>query len=129
MTLIGTLHHDTLTGTPLSDRIFGRSGRDTIHGGDGNDTIIGGMGQDGMWGGSGADVFVFNRVTDSTIAKPDLIFDFRRGVDKIDLTGLDLCRDDVRFYRYVMWINTDDDAAFEMSVFTGLRLTYDDILI
>ncbi|WP_439672502.1 RTX toxin exported protein [Cupriavidus necator] len=67
------------------DIIAGGNGKDTIYGEGGNDKIAGGTGGDTLSGGSGADVFVYNAVSDSTAAGMDVITDFQRGVDHLDL--------------------------------------------
>ncbi|CAJ95489.1 RTX toxin exported protein [Cupriavidus necator] len=67
------------------DIIAGGNGKDTIYGEGGNDKIAGGAGGDTLSGGSGADVFVYNAVSDSTAAGMDVITDFQRGVDHLDL--------------------------------------------
>ncbi|WP_316154520.1 VCBS domain-containing protein [Cupriavidus sp. BIC8F] len=67
------------------DIIAGGNGKDTIYGEGGNDKIAGGAGGDTLSGGSGADVFVYNAVSDSTAAGMDVITDFQRGVDDLDL--------------------------------------------
>ncbi len=60
-------------------------------GGVGNNTLTGGGGQDVLTGGAGNDLFDFNALLDSGIvsAKWDVITDFVRGQDKIDLSTLD----------------------------------------
>ncbi|MGH8789002.1 MAG: beta strand repeat-containing protein [Cupriavidus necator] len=67
------------------DIIAGANGKDTIYGEGGNDKIAGGAGGDTLSGGYGADVFVYNAVSDSTAAGMDVITDFRRGADHLDL--------------------------------------------
>jgi Ca2+-binding RTX toxin-like protein len=85
----------------LGDILWGGEGNDTLHGGggadqlfgdDGNDGLIGGVGPDTMTGGAGADIFRFGGL-DSRAKVPvsdtngDVVTDFERGQDKIDLTG------------------------------------------
>ncbi|UDM53020.1 VCBS domain-containing protein [Cupriavidus sp. MP-37] len=67
------------------DIIAGGNGRDTIYGEGGNDTIAGGGGGDWLRGGAGRDTFVYNAVSDSTAAGMDVIADFQRGTDRLDL--------------------------------------------
>jgi Ca2+-binding RTX toxin-like protein len=69
--------------------LFGGGGNDTLKGGDGADLLIGGAGADSLNGGAGADTFRYDSASDSTAARPDLIGDFRAGVDKIDLSRID----------------------------------------
>jgi Ca2+-binding RTX toxin-like protein len=86
----GGIGNDTLNGGGGNDTILGGDGADTINGGDGDDTIIGGDGQDTMSGGAGADCFIFNAITDSTLAASDLILDFvYADDDRIDLSPID----------------------------------------
>ncbi|SOZ38693.1 VCBS domain-containing protein [Cupriavidus neocaledonicus] len=67
------------------DIIAGGNGRDTVYGEGGNDTIAGGGGGDMLHGGSGRDTFVYHAVADSTAAGMDVIADFQRGTDRLDL--------------------------------------------
>ncbi|MFS8934487.1 beta strand repeat-containing protein [Cupriavidus taiwanensis] len=67
------------------DIIAGGNGRDSVYGEGGNDTIAGGGGGDALRGGSGRDTFVYNAVADSTAAAMDVIADFQRGTDRLDL--------------------------------------------
>lgn len=64
--------------------IKGLAGADVISAGNGNDTVIGGIGADRLTGGSGADKFVFESLDDAG----DVIVDFARGSDKLDLTAI-----------------------------------------
>lgn len=86
---------DTLYGGSGNDLLEGGLGDDTLNGGSGNDVLIGGLGKDVMSGGSGADTFVFNSVSESpptdflgVFSHPDVVTDFQRGQDKIDLSQL-----------------------------------------
>ena len=68
------------------EKAEGGAGHDVLLG---NDSLIGGQGADLLTGGVGADTFVFGSVADSQGAQTDLILDFRRGSDRIDLSGID----------------------------------------
>lgn len=83
-TLFGGTGADTLNGGSDNDTLLGGSGSDTLNGDGGNDVLVGGFGADRLTGGSGADIFRFLDVRDSG----DIITDFTRGSDKIDLSGL-----------------------------------------
>ena len=74
-----------LAGGATDDILVGAGGNDILSAGAGNDILIDGAGQDSLAGGSGADEFVFTR--DAT---RDIITDFEPGVDRIDMTGLNL---------------------------------------
>ena len=51
---------------------------------------MGGLGKDVLNGGLGADAFVFRSVAEAGLGTGrDVVQDFRRGVDKIDLVGID----------------------------------------
>lgn len=72
-----------------NDTVIGNGQDNGIIGGDGNDVISGKGGLDTLTGGKGADVFVYNSVSDSSAATGiDLITDFEKGVDKIDLRDI-----------------------------------------
>ncbi|OLU34666.1 hypothetical protein BVH03_02075 [Pseudomonas sp. PA15(2017)] len=64
------------------------STNNTLRGGGGNDLIFGGAGGDNLWGGSGRNTFLYSSVLESTPDEPDIIFDFKSGLDKLDLSGM-----------------------------------------
>lgn len=82
--LYGGGGRDTLFGGSGVDLLFGGGDVDLLNGGDGADRINGGAGNDVSTGGSGNDVFVF-----TDLGGRDSVTDFRRGQDKIDLSGID----------------------------------------
>jgi Ca2+-binding RTX toxin-like protein/subtilisin-like proprotein convertase family protein len=84
----GTVKNDIINGTALNDEIYGNDGIDNIKGNAGNDLIIGGKGADVLLGGTGNDQFIFKNLTDSTTTASDLIIDFTKGEDKINLSDL-----------------------------------------
>ncbi|MBP7337127.1 M10 family metallopeptidase C-terminal domain-containing protein [Niveispirillum sp.] len=95
-TFNGTSGNDSLTGSTSADMINGGDGADTLLGGSGEDTIagdagddrlVGGNGSDMLTGGSGNDVFVLERLTNYS-SNNDLITDFAKGQDRIDVSGL-----------------------------------------
>ena len=98
---------DQLSGLGGADRLRGDAGNDVLNGGSGDDRLIGGPGQDRLTGGAGADFFDFDRVTHSSAARPDSIGDFVRGVDRIDLSGIDA--------------DTDGTAGDQAFTFIGSR--------
>ncbi len=67
-------------GNELSNSLTGNAGGNLLLGGLGNDVIDGRGGNDVLFGEDGADIFIFGRDTGG-----DVIGDFTRGVDKIDL--------------------------------------------
>ena len=97
-TFLGTDGVNHIDGNDGDDVLYGRDGNDTLYGGDGADILIGGLGPDnlhiGNGGGSGdnlRDVARYESLKDSgaTAATGDVIHDFVRGEDKIDLSKLD----------------------------------------
>lgn len=99
-TLYGEGGKDTVYGGGGKDKLFGDAGNDKIYGGSSNDKLTGGGGNDKMWGGtgldlmvggSGADTFIYTSANDSKTGEDrrDTIFDFKSGVDKIDLSAID----------------------------------------
>ncbi|WP_394155601.1 M10 family metallopeptidase C-terminal domain-containing protein [Loktanella salsilacus] len=90
-TLIGRGRVDRLGGGDGNDDLRGGNGADVLRGNKGGDVLTGGRGADKLIGGAGADVFVFRKVTDSTMEdnRSDTIKGFRSGLDQIDLSQLD----------------------------------------
>lgn len=83
-TLNGGAGNDTLEGGNDNDKLDGGAGNDKLEGGNGNDVLNGGDGADTLKGGNGNDIFVF-----ADLGETDVILDFKRGQDKIDLSDLD----------------------------------------
>lgn len=90
-TISGTSSADRLNGDSGNNYLDGKGGNDTLNGGAGNDTLYGGAGRDTMTGGAGNDVFLFKAVSEigSTPSTRDVITDFTKGQDKIDLSSID----------------------------------------
>jgi uncharacterized protein (TIGR01370 family) len=89
--IAGTKSADVVHGLGGADTVFGFGGADKLDGGTGNDILAGGLGRDVMTGGAGLDVFDFNVLKDSSSASVarDVITDFARGSDHVDLHTLD----------------------------------------
>ncbi|WP_064691461.1 choice-of-anchor Q domain-containing protein [Rhizobium aegyptiacum] len=89
--LTGSSYDDVLTGGNNGGNVLnGRAGADKLDGGAGADVIIGGAGKDVMTGGTSSDTFVFKTATESGSGwDRDVITDFQKGVDKIDLSAID----------------------------------------
>ena len=90
-TIRGSSYADVLKGFAGHDNIFGNGGNDLLIGDTGNDRLTGGAGRDFLTGGIGSDVFDFNSRTESATGATtsDVISDFTRGLDKIDLSTID----------------------------------------
>ncbi|MBC1327846.1 Calx-beta domain-containing protein, partial [Trichormus variabilis] len=81
-------------GTNFADQLFGGLGNDTLRGFNGNDVLFGeqgddrfegGRGDDTFYSGAGNDVFNLEQLQDN-----DVVIDFVRGQDKIDLRSLNI---------------------------------------
>ncbi len=79
----GNSGNDTLYGEDGADRLYGGTGTDILFGNEGDDYLIGDAGADTMTGGRGKDTYAFR-----TDWGTDTVTDFRRGTDKLDLTGV-----------------------------------------
>jgi Ca2+-binding RTX toxin-like protein len=81
---------ENVIGTSANDSITGNNDANVLSGGLGNDTLNGGLGRDTMTGGAGNDIFVYNSTTESPAgSNHDVITDFQRGFNKIDLSAID----------------------------------------
>jgi Ca2+-binding RTX toxin-like protein len=85
---------DHFYGRNGNDVLKGYAGNDVLKGGGGDDVLQGGRGRDELTGNSGADDFVFVALNDSLPRGPsrDMITDFVRGIDDIDLSAIDARR-------------------------------------
>jgi Ca2+-binding RTX toxin-like protein len=79
-----------LDGGAGNDGLFGADGNDILLGGAGNDSLKGGLGRDTLSGGAGKDLFIYDLDDPNDLVSlgPDVITDFAKGVDKIDLRDL-----------------------------------------
>lgn len=89
--LNGGAHADSLDGGDGDDTLIGNTFNDTLRGGDGDDLLNGGANKDLLTGGVGADIFVFSALSHSgnLTTTADIISDFVRGDDLIDLSAFD----------------------------------------
>ena len=136
---------DRMQGFGGNDKLFGNGGNDALYGDAGADVVTGGLGRDIIYGGAGADVFDYNFASESTVATTgrDVIGDFVRGTDRIDLSGIDANTDtaandtfrarfvaataeftaagQLKFSDGVLYGNTDADAQAEFAIaLTGI---------
>jgi Ca2+-binding RTX toxin-like protein len=90
----GTDGADTLTGTDGRDKLRGGCGQDTLDGCGGDDILTGGGGADVLTGGFGRDCFLADETQVHISSDPndraslEIITDFTRGEDVIDLSGV-----------------------------------------
>jgi Ca2+-binding RTX toxin-like protein len=82
---------ENVTGSAFADTLIGNGGANALNGGGGLDVLTGGLGRDTLTGGADRDVFDLNALAESVVGagNRDVITDFQRGVDDIDLTGID----------------------------------------
>ncbi|MEJ5990430.1 M10 family metallopeptidase C-terminal domain-containing protein [Ramlibacter sp. PS3R-8] len=136
---IGGSGADSLIGNGAANRLTGNAGSDVLNGAAGRDILSGGAGQDKLAGGAGADVFNFDRAahTGASAATRDVISDFVRGQDVIDLAGIDAdtgtaandafryigaadfsadATGELRLEGGILYGSTDEDAAAEFSI-------------
>jgi Ca2+-binding RTX toxin-like protein len=89
-TILGGDGDDVIGGSSGNDTLDGGSGRDSIFGGDGADVILGGSGADYLAGGADPDRFAFRTAGETGAdGARDIILDFQRGSDTIDLELID----------------------------------------
>lgn len=88
--LVGGIGADTLNGLGGNDTLIGNFGHDALSGGDGDDLLVGGVGVDVLAGGAGSDTFAFRTIDESRAGTgADIILDFQRGEDILDLSEID----------------------------------------
>lgn len=82
---------ENLVGSEFNDRLSGNRSANTIAGGSGDDFVFGDRGADTLEGGNGRDRFVFQSTSDTgnTDGTSDVILDFTKGADLIDLSAID----------------------------------------
>jgi Ca2+-binding RTX toxin-like protein len=81
---------ENIAGSSAADTLTGNAGNNIIWGGAGNDRITGASGFDTLYGEAGNDIFDFNAVGESAVGSwSDIIADFVKGQDKIDVTTID----------------------------------------
>jgi Ca2+-binding RTX toxin-like protein len=132
-TVQGTSGGDILFGTDGADRILGLAGSDTLFAFYGNDTLNGGADKDLLDGGSGRDVFEFDSVSDigNTMATRDVIENFERGSDLIDLSGFDALITTLGTMDAFTWLgtagHTGDGATLRYLNTASKTLIYGDV--
>lgn len=79
------------TGNGGNNVLVGNTAANSLNGRSGNDGVVGGIGKDLLTGGAGSDLFIFQGVLDSATssAGADVVADFVKGQDKIDLHSID----------------------------------------
>lgn len=80
---------ENISGSLFADKLTGDDNNNTLKGDAGNDLIRGGKGADTLIGDAGNDQFIFHQ-GDSTSVTTDVILDFVKGEDKINLSDFNL---------------------------------------
>lgn len=90
-TIVGNNANNFENGGAGNDLLLGGLGNDRLFGVSGNDTLVGGGGRDYLVGGIGADIYRFDRLSDTgpDAATRDVVADFQHSIDKLDLSRLD----------------------------------------
>ncbi len=88
--ITGNSGNNILIGLAGNDTLLGNDGNDTLNGGTGIDNINGGAGKDTMSGADGNDIYRYFSTSESAVGtQKDVILDFTRGFDKLDLSFID----------------------------------------
>lgn len=140
----GGLGNDFVYGGAGDDLVIGELGNDHVYGGDGCDTIFGDDtvpegGVDKLYGGKGNDLFVFDNFHSGVgVGKRDIIMDFDRHDDQIDLRKLEgVTEKNVTISKvsergcddyYVVKIDTDNDRKFDMEIQVNSKITKSDLV-
>ncbi|MFT3728213.1 MAG: pre-peptidase C-terminal domain-containing protein [Terricaulis sp.] len=95
---VGNALSNQMSGNAGANTLTGNDGNDVLQGQDGDDVLIGGNGADVLIGGAGADTFVYQAASDSAAAAHDIIKDFQKGVDLIDLSAVHTDVSDAFFF-------------------------------
>ena len=87
------------------DHLIGDENGNVFHGKAGHDTFVGSLGADTYTGGTGRDTFVY-QVADHTV--DDVITDFKKGVDRLDLSALGKLAHAKSPTAHALWIVYED---------------------
>ncbi len=104
-----------------ADELFGQEGSDILFGQGGDDTLVGGLGNDILIGGDGDDIFKW--IDEPLGNHEDVIVDFTRGEDHIDLselvdgTGVTAMQD--LLDNIEVSIDADNSANLQLSITKG----------
>jgi Ca2+-binding RTX toxin-like protein len=121
--LDGATGNDLLLGGVGNDILVGGEGDDDLRGGAGNDVLDGGLFGDRLTGGAGKDRFVISTAAELGQIGIDLITDFTRGSDTIDLRSLlsdfEISADDAFSEGHIILQVFDDETSIRFSAAGG----------
>jgi serralysin len=131
---------ENLVGSKIDDFFKGNAGANSLRGLAGDDTLDGGLGQDTLTGDAGSDVFVMgiDGGTYTGTARGDLITDFTRGQDTIDVSDFSATNPDFGFLNIaqrisgsttIVEISAGASNFYRMTLSGVYTLTEDDFLI
>ncbi|GHA11521.1 retention module-containing protein [Oceanisphaera arctica] len=102
----------TLSGTDADEVLLGGAGNDTLNGGGGNDVLNGGLGDNILTGGSGIDTF---RFTEADAGSVNIIKDFTKGIDILDLKALLVGEESGSISDYLTFSMDNGDTLLQVS--------------
>jgi Ca2+-binding RTX toxin-like protein len=96
---------ESVVGSALADTLVGDAQANALSGGAGSDRQIGALGCDTLTGDARADVFDYDALAESAsgAGNRDVITDFQKGLDDIDVSGIDAntARGGDRSFRFI----------------------------
>jgi len=119
---------DGMTAMDKIANVIGSRFDDDLSGDNAANILTGGRGADRLTGYGGVDRFVFRSVADSTSGAPDTITDFQHGIDKIDLSHIDI-DESWQGFRFVEASNsarTAGDLVYDAATGVLSGYVYDD---
>ena len=117
---------EDVVGTAFADTLIGNDLANTLMGGDGADVLTGGGQGDALFGGKGADHFVFLAISDSMAVAFDMIQDFEKGCDLINLCAIDAvlggADDAFRFIGTQAFSSAGPEVRYQLNTADGTTL-------
>ncbi|MBR9858736.1 MAG: type I secretion C-terminal target domain-containing protein, partial [Gammaproteobacteria bacterium] len=98
------------------DTLVGGTDIDVLDGGDGDDILLGGLGNNVLTGGDGIDIFRFTEVDADSI---NIITDFEKGVDVVDLKALLTGEESGDLSDYLAFSQDGDDTVLNITPVGG----------
>ena len=99
-----------------NDTLIGGTDTDVLDGGDGDDILLGGLGNNVLTGGDGIDIFRFTEAEADSI---NVITDFEKGVDVVDLKALLTGEESGDLSDYLAFSQDGDDTVLNITPVGG----------